>query len=199
MRNPLRQVLWLHLAMPAIPVLEMRGLVEFVNEYADPARTVADEQDMPYPEIASIASLPDDLADTPLRELVSAADQAYRVFAAAPEGRALETLNSILRSTAPSPRATEDGIRWSVRNPRHALLGAVAICLLEWLTAHGQHRLGLCHAAKCADVYADASPAGSRRFCSSTCLNRHKVAAHRNRTRTTRGVPLYPSAVEASS
>lgn len=187
MRNPLRQVLWLHSDMPAIPVLEMRGLVEFVNEYADRPRAVADEQDMPYPEIAGIAGVPDDLAAMPLRELVSAANEAYRVFAAAPEGRALKTLNSILRSTAPSPLATEDGIGWSVKNPRHVLPGTVAICLLEWLAAHGRHRLGLCHGAKCTDVYADASPAGSRRFCSSTCLNRHKVAAHRSRSRSTSG------------
>lgn len=173
--------------MPAIPVLEMRGLVEFVNEYADRPRAVADEQDMPYPEIAGIASVPDDLAAMPLRLLVTAANEAYRVFAAAPQGRALETLNSTLRSTTPFPLATEDGVGWSVRNPRHVLLGAVAICLLDWCAAHGQRRLGLCHGAKCTDVYADASPAGSRRFCSPTCLNRHKVAAHRSRSRSTGG------------
>lgn len=165
----------------------MRGLVEFVNEYADPPRAVADEQGMPYPKIAGIAGMPNDLADVPLDELVSAANEAYRVFAGAPNGHALETLNRILRSAAPSPIATEHGTRWSVRNPRHVLPGAVAICLLEWLAAHGQHRLGLCHAAKCTDVYADASPAGSRRFCSPTCLNRHKVAAHRSRSRSTSG------------
>lgn len=161
----------------------MRGLVQFVNEYADPPRTVAGEQDMPYPEITDIAGMPDDLATTPLHELVSAANEAYRVFSAAPHGRALETLNHLLQSAAPSPIATEHGTRWTVRNPRHQLSGAVAICLLEWLAAHGQPRLGLCHAANCTDVYADASPAGSRRFCSRTCLNRHKVAAHRRRVR----------------
>jgi len=170
--------------VPAIPVLEMRDLVEFVNEYADRPRAVADEQDMPYPKIAGIAGMPNDLADMPLDELVSAANEAYRVFAGAPDGRALETLNRILRATAPSPRATEDAIRWSVRSPRNVLPAAVAICLLDWLARHGQHRLGLCHGAKCTDVYADASPAGSRRFCSSTCLNRHKVAAHRSRARS---------------
>lgn len=175
--------MWLHWGMPAIPALEMRGLVEFVNEYADRPRAVAGERDLPYP---GIEGLPDDLAAMPLPALVSAANQAYRVFAAAPDGHAPETLNGILRSTAPSPRATEDGIRWSARNPSQLLPAAVAICLLEWLAAHGPHRLGLCHGAKCTDVYADASPAGSRRFCSSTCLNRHKVAAYRSRSRSTR-------------
>ncbi len=161
----------------------MRGLVQLVNEYADRPRVVSGERDMPYPEIAGIAGVPADLAAMPPRELVPAANEAYRVFSAAPEGHALEALNRLLRSTAPAPVATEHGTRWSVRAPWHVLPGAMAICLLDWLGAHGQHRLGLCHAANCTDVYADASPAGRRRFCSPTCLNRHKVAAYRSRSK----------------
>ncbi|MGH3466818.1 MAG: CGNR zinc finger domain-containing protein [Thermocrispum sp.] len=45
---------------------------------------------------------------------------------------------------------------------------------------NGQARLG----------YADVSPACRRRFCSSTCLNRHKVAAYRQRV--SKGRPHLP-------
>lgn len=161
----------------------MRGLVELVNEFAHRPRMFAGEQDAPYPDVARIDGLPGDMTEIPVLQLVSAANEVYEVFAADSDGRAYEVLNRILRSAAPSPIATARGTRWTVRNARHLVRGAMAVCLLEWLTSHGWQRLGRCHAVRCADVYADASPAGKRRFCSSTCLNRHKVAAHRSRSR----------------
>ncbi|RZQ65150.1 CGNR zinc finger domain-containing protein [Amycolatopsis suaedae] len=155
-----------------VPVLDMGRVVEFVNEHADRPRVVADEQDMPYPEMA-----------VPSGDLVPAANAAFEVFAAAPDGRAFERLNDLLRAARPLPVATEAGLRWTVDAPENVLPAALGACLLEWLVNHGQERLGTCHGAKCVDVYADASPAGRRRFCSSTCLNRHKVAAYRQRAR----------------
>lgn len=42
-------------------------------------------------------------------------------------------------------------------------------------------RLGTCDADRCDRVYVDTSKNGSRRFCSISCQNRTKAAAHRAR------------------
>ncbi|SDL82172.1 CGNR zinc finger domain-containing protein [Nonomuraea jiangxiensis] len=160
----------------------MSRMVEFVNEYADRPRATAGEQELPYPDAAKVLGWP---AEPPLpaaADLVAAANAAFRVFSAARDGRAYEELNTLLRSVRPLPVATESGLRWTVDTQAEVLPAALGTCLLEWLMHHGRPRLGTCHASKCADVYVDTSPAGQRRFCSSTCLNRHKVAAYRRRS-----------------
>lgn len=173
--------------MTSVPALDVNGVVEFVNEYADRPRAAADEQEMPYPDAASILTWPDDQPIPPLSDLVAAANATFPVFSSAPDGCAYDTLNELLRSAPPTPVATESGLRWMVDAPGEALLAALGTCLLEWLMNHEQARLGTCHATKCVDVYADVSPSGRRRFCSSTCLNRHKVAAYRQRSSRIQG------------
>jgi predicted RNA-binding Zn ribbon-like protein len=42
-------------------------------------------------------------------------------------------------------------------------------------------RLGVCTASRCDRVYVDVSRNGTRRFCSTTCQNRVKAAAFRER------------------
>jgi predicted RNA-binding Zn ribbon-like protein len=42
-------------------------------------------------------------------------------------------------------------------------------------------RMGMCDADRCDRVYVDTSKNGSRRFCSISCQNRTKAAAHRSR------------------
>lgn len=158
----------------------MSRVVEFVNEFADRTRAAADEQETPYPDAADVLAWPGRLPTTAAEDLVAAANAVFRVFAAAPGGRALEELNAILRATRPAPVATESGLRWTVDVPYAVLPAALGACLLDWLMKHDQARLGTCHGAKCVDVYA--SPSGRRRFCSTTCLNRHKVAAYRQRS-----------------
>lgn len=52
------------------------------------------------------------------------------------------------------------------------------------LIADGNHdRVGLCGARNCNRVYFDTSKNRSRRFCSTTCQNRVKAAAFRQRHR----------------
>lgn len=163
--------------MPDVPVLEMRDVVEFVNEFSDAAREAAGEQHTRYPDAAELlvwtAPLPG------IDGLVEAANAIHPLFAAS--GSTRERLNELLRSLRPTPVATADGLRWTVDDPADVLLTALATAVLAWLLRHGPDRLGTCGGADCADVYADSSPAGRRRFCSTTCLNRHKVAAHRRR------------------
>ncbi|MGP3965541.1 CGNR zinc finger domain-containing protein [Nonomuraea sp. 3N208] len=173
--------------MLAVPALDVSRVVEFVNEYAHRPRAAAGEQEMPYPDAADVLVWPGALPVPAVGDLVAAANAAFRVFSSAHDGRAFEELNGLLRSARPSPVATESGLRWTVDTPGEVLPAALGTCLLEWLMNHGQARLGTCHASKCVDAYTDASPAGQRRFCSSTCLNRHKVAAYRQRSSRSRG------------
>ena len=173
--------------VPAVPALDVSHVVAFVNEYADPPREAAGEQETPYPDPAPLLAWPGDLPLPAGGDLVKAANAVFPVFAAAREGRAFDELNALLRAVRPLPVAAPGGLRWTVGDPADVLPAALATCLLAWLMTHGQARLGTCHAARCVDVYTDSSPAGQRRFCSATCLNRHKVAAYRRRASARKG------------
>ncbi|MEO3827745.1 CGNR zinc finger domain-containing protein [Actinomadura sp. B10D3] len=167
--------------MLAVPVLDMSRVVEFVNEYADRPRAAAGEQEMPYAEAADLLEWPDRAPLPTTSELTAAANATFGVFSAAHDGRAFEELNGLLRTARPTPVASESGLRWTVETASAILPAALGTSLLDWLGNHDQTRLGTCHGSNCVDVYADESPAGRRRFCSSTCLSRHKVAAYRRR------------------
>lgn len=63
-----------------------------------------------------------------------------------------------------------------------ALLGlATLACDLD------PHRLGVCAAERCDDVFVDTSPNRSRRYCSDRCSSRANVAAYRARQRAATG------------
>lgn len=63
-----------------------------------------------------------------------------------------------------------------------ALLGlATLACDLD------PHRLGVCAAERCDDVFVDTSPNRSRRYCSDRCSSRANVAAYRARRRASTG------------
>lgn len=155
----------------------MRDVVAFVNEFADAAREAAGQQHTPHPDAAELLTWTAPLPD--IDGLVAAANAIHPLFAAGTATH--EHLNDLLLSLRPVPVATADGLRWAVDDPGDVLVAALAAAVLAWLLRHEPDRLGTCRGANCVDVYADSSPAGRRRFCSTTCLNRHKVAAHRRR------------------
>ncbi|WP_139274103.1 CGNR zinc finger domain-containing protein [Saccharopolyspora flava] len=173
--------------MLAVPALEMTRVVEFVNEYADLPRAAADELETPYPNATEILAWPGHLPIPDTDDLVATANATFQVFSSAQDGHAFQELNDLLQSARPLPVASESGLCWTVEARTEVLPAALATCILQWLLNHEQARLGTCHGAKCVDAYADASPAGKRRFCSSTCLNRHKVAAYRQRAKPNPG------------
>lgn len=168
--------------MLAVPELELGNVVGFVNEYADRPRAVAGEREKPYPDAAEALAWPATVPMPPVAELVETANAIFQVFSSARDGHCLAELNRLLRAARPLPEVTESGVRWMVEAKRDVLTAALATCLMTWLVDHDQARLGTCQASKCLDVYADNSPAGRRRFCSSTCLSRHKVSAYRERS-----------------
>ncbi|MFC3451505.1 CGNR zinc finger domain-containing protein [Amycolatopsis speibonae] len=59
----------------------------------------------------------------------------------------------------------------------------LAVSVAAALGDHIPHRVGLCAAPRCDQVYVDASQAQIKRFCGLACQNRVKAAAYRARAR----------------
>jgi hypothetical protein len=171
-----------------VPQIELAWVVELVNEFSDPTRAAAGEQDEPYPELFAP---PGHFAGRPWKtaELVTAGNELYAIFDAAGRGESADSaINAILDRARPWQRASPTGIGFAVTDIHNVLPAACALALLAWTAARGTQAIGVCDAARCADVFADASAAGHRRFCSATCSNRHRVAQYRARQRDqTRG------------
>lgn len=171
-----------------VPQIELAWVVDLINEFSDPTRAAAGEQDEPYPQLSAsdghVAGQPWQTA-----ELVRAANELHAIFGAAERGEPVDSaINAILDRARPWQRASPVGIGFAVTDVRDVLPAACALALLEWIAAYGTERIGVCDAGRCVDVFADASAAGHRRFCSATCSNRHRVAQYRARQREqTRG------------
>lgn len=166
-------------------------VVAFVNEYGTEPRREANEQREPYPPLGTLgergAASADGLAEA---QLVALADGLHRVFASSSGPAAAKALNVLLEESCPAPRIRAgkggDGYEksWTVHSTTPASaapLAACALALLDVLT--GPWRFGVCEASGCVDVFVDRSPGGRRRYCSSLCQNRSKVAAFRRRRR----------------
>lgn len=59
----------------------------------------------------------------------------------------------------------------------------MAVSVAAALGDHIPHRVGVCAAPRCDQVYVDASQAQIKRFCGLACQNRVKAAAYRTRVR----------------
>ncbi len=177
--------------MAVVPQVAVSWVVDLVNEYGTVSRAAAGEDALPLPGVAllGVAEAPPLRVDH--RRLVQLADELHAVFAVAHRRvEFAQALNAVLRRTRPWPQVSAEGTAWATDGPDDqaeaqtaALAAGAALALLEFRARYGQQRLGLCAARRCADVYADTSAAGRRRFCSAVCANRHKVAAHRARQR----------------
>ncbi|WP_306213870.1 CGNR zinc finger domain-containing protein [Actinoplanes sp. RD1] len=111
---------------------------------------------------------------------VAVADRLHAVFAAPDDAERARLISDMLAETRVRPVA--GAAAWAVDDPASALLASAALALREQLAAD-PGRLGVCADDRCADVYVDVSPGGHRRFCSTTCQTRSRVAAFRRRRR----------------
>ncbi len=190
--------------------LELDFLVDFVNDFADEPRIRSGEAAGPYPDLADVAGgAPMALGvvqaihgDRMRAQLIQLADRLHVVFAtarSAPAG-AVELVNDLLQESPAIPHLSLGANRtiadWRLESVDRqsgsigVLQAACALTLHEWLTGAGSlDRLGVCSAHQCADIYVDGSQAASRRYCSASCGNRVKVAAHRARNRPSSRVP----------
>ena len=168
--------------MPSIQPVAASWLIDFVNEFSPRARVAAGEENTPYPDVWKTASAPPRPAASN-RDLAIVADRLWQVFAGTDQKRA-SSLNALIKTTALSPRTDEEGeLRWTTarRSGWERLLAACTATLLTTVTSIGWDRFGICAGDRCQDVYADLDGRGSRRYCSTTCLNRARVRAYRQR------------------
>lgn len=120
------------------------------------------------------------------------AAQLRAVFTAVAAGdvdEAANQVNVMLTSTGAHPALERhDGEPWHIHfhsaDEKSRVKGWAAGCATGLaIVLGGEHfdRLGVCTAPRCDRVYVDTSRNGSKRFCSTTCQNRVKAAAFRER------------------
>jgi predicted RNA-binding Zn ribbon-like protein len=104
---------------------------------------------------------------------------------------AARVVNAMLKRTGARPQLdplAEGGWHVHFHGTTDALeTGWAAGCATGLALAIGSDlagRLGVCEAERCDRVYVDTSKNARRRFCSTTCQNRTKAAAFRQRRAT---------------
>ncbi|GAA4635939.1 hypothetical protein GCM10023196_083610 [Actinoallomurus vinaceus] len=170
-------------------------VVEVINKWGSVPREVAGERETPFPSLRDLAlehGFRLDPATGALSDesVAQTADALYPLFDTPDVGALVDRVNEVLGLSAVRPSLTRasDGIAegW-ITNAPDCLLAACTLALHHHLLAWGDgSRLGLCEGTRCADAYVDSSSAGRRRFCSTTCQNRSRVAAFRARRRGTK-------------
>ena len=124
--------------------------------------------------------------------LRAAIDRLTAVLRESDADRAATALNDILAECGARPRLSRHGGgAWHLHIDRaddagwdEWLLASGAYALAQILSEHGKPAWGVCHAHDCSAFYLDVGPGPERRYCSSTCSSRARVAAHRQRKAT---------------
>lgn len=109
--------------------------------------------------------------------------------------RAAHTLNALLAECGARPRLSRhDGHAWHLHIDRGEgagwadwFLAAGALALAQLLSEHGRISWGECASPRCTALYLGNGPGSARRYCSTTCASRERVAAHRRRRRAEPG------------
>lgn len=125
--------------------------------------------------------------------LRAAVERLAAVLRESDTDRAAAALNAILAECGARPRLSRhDGSAWHLHVDRaddagwdEWLLASGAHALAQLLSEHGRPAWGVCHAHECTAYYLDTGPGPERRYCSSTCSSRARVAAHRQRKAAT--------------
>ncbi|MFF1501367.1 CGNR zinc finger domain-containing protein [Streptomyces sp. NPDC058316] len=158
-----------------------------VRASADLPRSVAVEI------LARHGEVPEDLTeaaltDADLRALRDAAVRMSGILAASDTDRAAVVLNEMLAECATAPRLSRhDGHPWHLHVDHHDadwadwFLASSALALAQILTEHGRATWGECAASNCHNFYLGTGPGSPRRYCSTTCASRARVAEHRRR------------------
>jgi hypothetical protein len=105
----------------------------------------------------------------------------------------IEGLNDLMERHPITPRISDhdpDDLHLHVANRAASvadlLIGESLLGLATLVCDLGPHRLGVCSASPCTNVYVDTSPNQSRRYCSDRCSSRANVAAYRARQKIER-------------
>ncbi|MFI6003041.1 CGNR zinc finger domain-containing protein [Streptomyces sp. NPDC051366] len=166
----------------------------------DLAEAVRVDPELPRAELAALLARhgehPGDLTEEALTEagaaeLRAAARRMGAVLAETDEGRTAEALNALFAQYGTRPRLTRhDGHPWHLHVDRGEragwgewFLASGALALSQLLTGYGRIAWGACAAEGCGRFFLGAGPGSARRYCSTACATRARVAAHRRRKR----------------
>lgn len=123
-------------------------------------------------------------------ELAAAVRRVFELVDQESFDEASEAVNALLARYEPAPYLDRhDGQPWHLHfhgrdaADRSGWGGGISVGLATVLGSDYADRLGVCNASACDRVFVDVSRNGTRRFCSTTCQNRVKAAAHRARAR----------------
>ncbi|WP_019884108.1 CGNR zinc finger domain-containing protein [Streptomyces purpureus] len=168
----------------------------------DLANAVRATPDLPRAALAALLAAhgerPDDLTERSFseldaQELRAAVREIADVLTESDTDRAAEALNALLAARAAPPRLSRhDGHPWHLHTDRGDdagwgswFLASSALALARILTEYGRATWGACAAPGCATLFLGTGPGSPRRYCSTTCATRARVAAHRRRGRET--------------
>ncbi|MFI6144194.1 CGNR zinc finger domain-containing protein [Streptomyces sp. NPDC051109] len=131
-------------------------------------------------------------------ELRAAALQMGALLAETDEERAAGALNALFAQYAAPPRLSRhDGHPWHLHVDRGEqagwgewFLASGALALSRLLTEYGRIAWGACAAEGCGRFFLGTGPGSARRYCSTSCATRVRVAAHRRRKRAEAAGPV---------
>lgn len=151
----------------------------------DLARLLADHGETP----ADLA--PAVFTDAAADALRGAALRMTAVLTEPDADRAAAALNDVFAECGARPRLSRHGGHpWHLHVDRGDdagwadwFLASGALALAQVLTEYGQPPWGECAAPDCTVLYLGTGPGSARRYCSTACASRTRVAAHRRRKR----------------
>ncbi|MGP8298656.1 CGNR zinc finger domain-containing protein [Streptomyces inhibens] len=139
---------------------------------------------------------PDDLTEQAFSAddadgLRTAAARLAAVLSETDNDRAAHAINALLAACGARPRLSRHGGHaWHLHVDRGDdagwadwFLASSALALAQILTAYGRVPWGECAASRCTTLYLGTGPGSARRYCSTACASRERVAAHRRRKR----------------
>lgn len=157
------------------PALPRERLVELLRRHGE---SPADLTALAFPEREAEA-------------LRAAAPRITAVLTEPDADRAAAALNEILAEHASPPRLLRHGGHdWHLHVDRgddsgwaEWFLASSALALAQLLSDRGRPAWGACAGSGCLALFLDTGPGSARRYCSTTCATRARVAAHRERRR----------------
>ncbi|WP_407288117.1 CGNR zinc finger domain-containing protein [Streptomyces sp. BP-8] len=139
---------------------------------------------------------PDDLTEREFSgrdadDLRAAAARLAAILTESDTDRAAHAINALLAECGARPHLSRHGEHpWHLHIDRGEeagwaewFLASSALALAQVLTEYGRAPWGECAAARCGTLYLGTGPGSARRYCSTACASRERVAAHRRRKR----------------
>ncbi|MDC7336549.1 CGNR zinc finger domain-containing protein [Streptomyces lydicus] len=122
-------------------------------------------------------------------ELRTAAARLAALLAESDTDRAAHAINGLLAECGARPHLSRHGGHtWHLHIDRGGdaswaewFLASSALALAQILTEYGRAPWGECASSRCGRLYLGTGPGSARRYCSTACASRERVAAHRRR------------------